>query len=169
MHVNRSFVLTWAATYEQHMGSTEPWLLDEVGPAAVARGHYEPDEFVAIARWKTPRSRQHIAANSDSDVRQITAMAFSGVEPLQHRVLTLLGGVRVPTATALLAVAFPDRHTILDVRSTASLGRLGEWDGQGGYLAYLEVCRGLADRLKVSLRALDRALWRWSKDGYPAS
>jgi hypothetical protein len=48
------------------------------------------------------------------------------------------------------------------------LRRLGEWDGEGGYFTYLHVCRGLADRLSVSLRKLDRALWRWSKDGYPA-
>lgn len=169
MHADRPFVLTWAAAYEKRMGSTEPWLLDVIGPAAAGRGHYEPEEFVAVARWKTPRSRQRIAANSDSDIRQITAMAFSAAEELQHRVLTILEGVRVPTATALLAVAFPDRHTIVDFRSTESLSRLGEWDGQGGYLAYLDVCRSLAVRLEVNLRTLDRALWQWSKHGYPAT
>jgi hypothetical protein len=98
MHIDKSFVLTWAALYEQRMGSTEPWLLDNVVPAAAARGHYEPDEFTAVARWKTPRSRPAIAANSSSDIRQITAMAFAAPESLQHRALTLLHGVGVPTA-----------------------------------------------------------------------
>ena len=168
MHIGKSFVLTWAALYEQRMGSTEPWLLDNVGPVAAARGHYEPEEFTAVARWKTPRSRPAIAANSGSDIRQITAMAFAAPESLQHRALTLLQGVGVPTATALLAVAFPDRHTIIDVRSTGSLDRFGEWDGQGGYSRYLDACRGLATRLDVALRILDRALWQWSKDGYPS-
>jgi hypothetical protein len=168
MHIGKSFVLTWSARYEQRMGATEPWLLDTVGPAAATRGHYEPDEFTAVARWKTPRSRPAIAANSGSDIRQITAMAFAAPEPLQHRALTLLHGVGVPTATALLAVAFPDQHTIIDVRSTGSLDRLGEWDGQGGYLRYLEACRGIASRLDVALRVLDRALWQWSKTGSPS-
>ena len=94
MHIGKSFVLTWAALYEQRMGSTESWLLDNVGPVAAARGHYEPDEFIAVARWKTPRSRPAIAANSGSDIRQITAMAFAAPESLQHRALTLLQGGR---------------------------------------------------------------------------
>jgi hypothetical protein len=113
VHIGKSFVLTWAALCEQRMGSTEPWLLDNVGPAAAARGHCEPDEFTAVARWKTPRSRPAIAANSGSDIRQITAMVFAAPESLQHRALTLLHGVGVPTATALLAVAFPDRPAAL--------------------------------------------------------
>src|ERR1700722_2080728 len=159
MRIDRSFVLSWAALYEQHMDSTEPKLLGEVGPAAAARGHYEPDGFTEVARWKTPRSRPSILANSYSDIRQITAMAFAAPEPVQHRALTLLKGVSVPTATALLAVSFPRQHTIIDVRSTESLGRLDEWDGQGGYLRYLDVCRGIATRLEVALRTLDRALW----------
>jgi hypothetical protein len=29
------------------------------------------------------------------------------------------------------------------------------------------VCRRLANEFEVDLRTLDRALWRWSKDGYP--
>ena len=87
---------------------------------------------------------------------------------MQHRVLTLLNGVRAPTATALLAVALPNQHTILDFRGTEALKRLGEWDGTGGYIAYLDVCRSMAARLDIDLRTLDQALWRWSKDGYPA-
>ena len=89
-------------------------------------------------------------------------MAFAAPERLQHRVLTPLSGVRVPTANALLAVAFPDRHTIIDFRSTEALKRLRMWDGTGGYLTYLEVCSRLAGRLDSDLRTLDRALWRWS-------
>jgi hypothetical protein len=163
----RAWGRTWAGRYVEHMGDTEPHLLDEVGPAVAARGYYEPEEFAGVARWTTARSRSRIASNPPDDVRDITAAAFAAPEHLQHRILTLLDGVRVPTATALLAVAFPGRHTILDFRSTAALERLGEWDGAGGYLAYLGVCRCLAARIEVDLRTLDRALWRWSKDGYP--
>lgn len=145
----------------------EPRLFEEVGPAAAARGFYELDEFAVVSRWKTPRSRRRIATNSGDDVRDASALAFAAPERLQHRILTLLDGIGAPTATALLAVAFPDRHTIVDFRGTQALGRLGEWDGTGGYLSYLDVCRRLAGRLEIDLRTLDRALWRWSKDGYP--
>jgi len=165
--VNSRFVTAWAAEYERHMGLVEPWLLGDVGPVAASRGFYEPDEFVAIARWETPRSKKLIAANPESDVREVTRMAFAASEQLQHRLLTVLSGVHVRTATALLTVAFPEHHTVLDIRSTEALLRLKEWDGHGGYPAYLVVCRAIAKRLKVDLRTLDRALWQWSKVGYP--
>ena len=123
MPADQAFVHRWAQAYETRMSSTEPWLLCEVGPAAAERGHYEPEAFAAVAHWKTPRSRSRIASNPASDVRDLTAIAFTAPEALQHRVLTLLDGVRVPTATALLAIAFPGQHTILDVRSTEALTR----------------------------------------------
>jgi hypothetical protein len=46
--------------------------------------------------------------------------------------------------------------------------RREEWDGLGGYLGYLDACRSLAARLAVALHTLDRALWQWSKNGYPS-
>jgi len=30
------------------------------------------------------------------------------------------------------------------------------------YLAYLDVCRQLADAHRITVRDLDRALWQWS-------
>lgn len=160
-------MLAWADSYEQAMPREEARLLGEVGPVVAARGHYEPDEFVAVARWKTPRTGPRIATNSDLDIREITAVAFHAPERLQHRVLTVLDGVGVPTATALLTIAFPDQHTVLDYRVTESLARLGVWGGSGGYVEYLSACRSLATRWKIGLRTLDRALWQWSKDGSP--
>jgi hypothetical protein len=168
MRANQRFVLGWAAEYVANMDPLEVRLLGDVGPAAAARGHYEPDEFAEVARWKSPRSSRRIAGNSTSDIRDITGLAFGAPERLQHHVLRLLDGVGEPTATALLAIAFPDRHTIIDVRGREALQRLGEWDAKGGYLPYLDACRRLAARVDVDLRTLDRALWQWSKDGYPA-
>jgi hypothetical protein len=165
--VTGEWVRQWAKAYTAKMGALEPRLLDEVGPSVQARGFYEPAELTEVARWKTQRSKSRIASNPPEDVRDITRLALSAPDRVQHRVLTLLDGIRVPTATALLTVVFPERHTILDVRSTEALGRLGAWDGTGGYRTYLDICRRLADGAGVDLRTLDRALWRWSKDGYP--
>ncbi len=99
--------------------------------------------------------------------RRRPQIALHSPTRLQHRVLTLLNGVQVPMATALLAVAMPDRHTIFDVRSSETLARIGAWDGHGGYPSYREVSVRVAGVLGVSLRTLDRALWQWSKLGYP--
>lgn len=162
------FIRQWSSAYEAGMPEEEIRLFDVVGPAVRARGHFEPEELRAATAWKTKRSRSRVARNSDDDIRDITRTALAAPERLQHRILCLLSGVQVATATALLAVALPDRHTVMDVRSIEALRRLDEWDGAGGYPAYLEVCRRLAADAGVDLRTLDRALWRWSKDGYPS-
>jgi hypothetical protein len=158
-------VTTWAGRYGTP--DDEVRLIDEVGSAVRARGWFEPDEFAAVAAWKTPRSKPRVAANAADDVRAITRLALTAPEHLQHRVLTLLQGVQEPTATALLAVVLPERHTVFDVRAADALARVGEWDGLGGYPAYLAACRRVARRTGVDLRTLDRALWQWSKAGYP--
>ena len=128
----------------------------------------------STSRTSSPRSRSggrrsqsRVAGNPTSDVRDITTMAFAAPEPLQHRILTLLGGVRVPTATALLTVGSPTSTP----SSTSAARRRSPASGSGtakvASLTYLDVCRRLAKRLSVDLRTLDRALWRWSKDGHP--
>lgn len=165
--LDSDWVRTYSNRYVERMSDVEPALFAVVGPTVARRGHYEPDELAAVARWKTPRSQSRIASNTVDDVVDISSTALAAPERVQHRVLTLLAGVGVPTATALLAIVLPERHTVLDVRSTEALRRVGEWDGLGGYEVYLQVCRRLAGRLDVDLRTLDRALWRWSKDGYP--
>ena len=61
--LDRAWVRTWADRYFEQMGEAESYLLGEVGPSAEPRGYYEPDGLAAVARWKTPRSRERIAAN----------------------------------------------------------------------------------------------------------
>jgi hypothetical protein len=153
--------------YEAGTPEEESLLFDEIGPAVRPQSDDLHDRFAPVAEWKTPGSKSRVAANSAEDVRVVTWMALSAPERLQHRVLVLLQGVHVPTASALGAVALPDRHTVFDVRSTEALRCLGFWDGKGGHLAYLEVCSSPDRRTPVDLRTLDHALWRWSKAGYP--
>jgi hypothetical protein len=167
MAIKKAFVAKWSRAYLAGLPSAEVDLLERVGPAVAARGHYERDEFLAVGRWKSPRPGKHLAANTGDDIVDVTRIALHSPTRLQHRVLTLLNGVQVPMATALLAVAMPDRHTIFDVRSSEALARIGAWDGHGGYPSYREVSVRVAGALSVSLRTLDRALWQWSKLGYP--
>ena len=79
--------------------------------------------------------------------------------------LLKLRGVGVPIASTLLHFAFPEDYPILDVRALEALGSpprsvypVSLW------LSYLEACRELASRHRVSIRTLDKALWQWSKE-----
>lgn len=76
-----------------------------------------------------------------------------------------LDGVGVPTASTLLHFAFPDRYPILDVRALQSLGCAARSAYPISFwLEYLAACRNIADRHKVTVRTLDKALWEHSKE-----
>jgi len=76
-----------------------------------------------------------------------------------------LSGVRWATASVLLHFGHQDRYPILDYRALVSFGVTGNvnftipfWN------AYVAVCRTIDDQTKLGMRALDRALWQWSKE-----
>lgn len=136
------------------------------GAAARARGHYTRSEFIDLCRWKTPRSTPRVAANKPKAVARETGRAFA-TDGEAERMLALLelDGVGVPTASTLLFFAFPDAYPILDVRALDSLGvRPRSQYPVSFWLAYLDTCRGLADRHGVDIRTLDKALWQHSKE-----
>ncbi len=140
-------------------------LFEEVGPRVADRGFYERDEFLDVVRWKNSRGLGHAEGNAAVEVQEASRLAFMATDPWSWQILTLLSGVRTAVASAVLTVAFPDRYTVIDRRAVGTLRtakRLGdEWPS---YDRYLELCRAIADEVGVSLRTLDRALWKYSQE-----
>ncbi len=136
------------------------------GAAARARGHYTRSEFIEVCRWKTPRSTPRVAANKPKAVARQTGRAFAtNDEAVRMQALLELAGVGVPTASTLLFFVFPDAYPILDVRALESLGvKPRSQYPVSFWLAYLDTCRALASRHEVDIRALDKALWQYSKE-----
>jgi hypothetical protein len=136
------------------------------GAAARAMGHYTRDGFLTVCRWKTGRSRSKVEANDSGSIVRATAAALSTTdESRRMEALLALGGVGVPTASALLHFAFPSDYPILDVRALESLGRRGRTEYSVSFwVSYVSACRRLADSSGVSIRTLDKALWQHSKE-----
>ena len=89
----------------------------------------------------------------------------SSDEALNIDLLRLLRGVAWPTASVILHFCDARPYPILDVRVLWSLG----YDTPTRYtmefwLAYVEYTRGLAERLGVDMRAVDKGLWQYSKE-----
>lgn len=133
---------------------------EAVGRTAKARGWFTKREFLDICRWKTPRAIDHCAENSEQFIKWATRTALSStLEEARIKSLTLLQGVKWPTASVILHFAHRDRYPILDVRALWSMGyskppRYDFWL----WWAYTKQCRRLAARQGVSMRTLDRAL-----------
>jgi hypothetical protein len=122
-----------------------------------------------IGEWKTPRIRPQILRNTETRVRALTGAAFLAEnEATRLRALLGLRGVGVAVASVVLHFADPGRYPIYDVRVRAALRRTG-WrqpfpPTPAGWEAYTAVLRALAARHRVSLRTLDKALWRLGGD-----
>lgn len=157
----------WSVEYDYPAADTRPFA---IGAAAKSRGHLTRQEFLDLARWKTPRSRKQCERNDPAFIREVTTVALATPsERLAIEVLTLLHGVSWPTASVILHFCSHYRYPILDFRALWSLSCDAQpadydyplWQG------YVQFTRKLADKAKVDMRTLDRALWAYSKAHQP--
>lgn len=159
-------VTRWAAEYSYPPGDDKPIA---IGEKARIQGFLTRDEFLAIARWKSPRPSNHHLKNDDEMVREVTRFALgTPVESLRLRVLTLLDGVGLRTASAVLHLCHRDPYPMMDVRALWSIGiETKSVDWEAVWPEYVKVCRGLASAAGVDMRTLDRALWAYSEKQGP--
>jgi hypothetical protein len=133
----------------------------------IAAGDRTRDDLMAIFEWKTRgRGRSRPARNADAEIRDALDLATTArTERAAIAVLTGLGGVDVPVASAVMTAIDPGRFTIIDFRALWSLGveRRSPYYSVGYYLDYLAACRRIAAEAGTDLRVLDRALWGYSK------
>lgn len=171
--LSKPFVEHWSNRYDREITeqerADEAVVFDDIGPAVATRSYFTKVELLQVGRWKTRERSQHLLRqNSGEDVRAVTRLALEAPDNFGFRMLCLLKGVAVPTASALLTVWDPEKYTVTDIRLNNAMVALGENPGRvDDYLPYLDFCRGKASTLKVSLRDLDRALWTWEKAGQP--
>ncbi|HEV2133596.1 MAG TPA: hypothetical protein VGR47_04985 [Terracidiphilus sp.] len=164
-----------AEEYWQQAGEKEQLLEKAAFDAgeAIRNGEYTLANLEAIVRWKSERIVQYLIANSTEKIKRVLAVAASPDSSTGDAVKALLElhGVDISIASAILAAIFPERYTVLDFRSLEALGHARH--DVHFYEEYLAFCKRLAESEIVQpqsdlpaptpLRALDRALWEWSK------
>jgi hypothetical protein len=140
---------------------------------AIRNGDYSLANLEAIVRWKSERVVHYLIGNSNEKIKNALAVAASPDAMTGEAVKALidLHGVDIPMATAILAAIYPERYTVLDYRALEALGHARH--DVRFYEEYLAFCKRLAESEIVKpqsdlpaptpLRALDRALWQWSR------
>ena len=130
------------------------------------RGYLTKQELHTIARWKSPRRAALTLENTNDFINEITERAFTPADDWTKLLtLTQLQGIGQPTASAILHLYDEGDYPILDIHALWSVGM--EWTARTSYpfwLDYIELCRNTANRNNVSMRELDRALWKYSAD-----
>ncbi len=131
---------------------------------AIRDGTYTRANVKVIFCWKTKgRGITRLDKNSDAEIRDALSLATAArTERAAISVLRGLQGVDTPVASAILTAIDPERYTVIDFRALEALGNETNDRSVNFYLNYLDACRQLAKKHKVSLRDFDRALWRWS-------
>jgi hypothetical protein len=159
-------LLHWASRYS-YPGEVE--IEKRVGPMARARGWLTREEFLALCRWKTPRSQPRCAENREDLVREVTRIALSAAgEEIKIKALLMLGGVSWPTASVILHFCARGRYPILDFRALWSVG-LRQVPVYTFPLWWEYTCfvREIQHRTGLPMRTIDRALWQYSKERQP--
>ncbi len=169
LRFSQSEIRDLAARYDNEMNERDRRLTAtitrDVFPSYVRNGFLTKAEFLAVCAWKTPRSKPRCESNDANLIREVSALVKSTEsERLRIQIWTLLAGVKWPTASVFLHFAFPNRYPILDFRALWSL----KADVPAQYTFsfwsdYTKFCRDLARRSCVTMRVLDKALWKYSE------
>ena len=154
----------------------ENYLFDVVQPRFVEQGYLSAFDFFCIVIWKANRSKSKIAKrllsrghkDLDMAVRELTtgiAQQIDSKSRLCYLWLNQEWGFRLPMASAILTVLYPNEFTVYDIRVRSVLNDHFDlesitnfdnlWAGYQRYKAKVEE----AAPTSLSLRDKDRYLW----------
>ena len=157
----------WQGKYEYPVDETR---LENSRPNIQSRGYLSKSDLRAVCLWKSPRSARRMETNTEEYVAEVTAFALGArTDRASIQALTLLDGVGWPTASVILHFYAERRFPILDFRALWSVGLevLPQYNFDF-WQVYACFCRDVAERVGISMRSLDRALWQYSKSNQSA-
>ncbi len=131
------------------------------------------DDFEQILRWKLRqqygRVKHLTCKNTVEVIHDITAVAFSikhkdndYLLDLRIKLLTVLKGVEIPVASAILALCFPEQYAVIDFRGWRQIFGEGKHSFTlNEYKRYLKEIKGLANELGWLPQEVDLAIWAY--------
>lgn len=150
----------------------EQYLFNEVGPAFRKTGQLTDKDFLCILIWKSNRSKtknfKKLMKTTDSKIRGRASQLAKDIhnQPTSREKLYVLikdWKFRLPTASAILTVLYPDDFTIYDARVCSVINRFYGLADKSFDCLWAEYekfikCVNKASQEK-SLRDKDRYLW----------
>lgn len=156
----------------------EAHLFDVVGPRFRRQGTLSAYDFFRIVRWKANRAISKVAkrlqGESGTDLEKAVSSLtrqLSAASDAQERFLVLVRGwrLRLPIASAILTVLYPEDFTVYDVRACDQVrgfhGLSARQSPDTLWRGYLEFKAAVerAAPAGLSLRDKDRFLWARSR------
>ena len=131
-------------------------------------GYLSQSELRQMAKWKDRFVPSKIDKNPPGLIEQITGEAF-GLDDDWEKIEKLkeIYGVAASVASVILHLYDQKKYPILDVHALRTIGidnKKVNYD-EPFWRKYVNLCRAKAERYNVSMRALDRALYKYSESG----
>ena len=131
-------------------------------------GYLSQPELREMAKWKDRFVPSKIDQNPPGLIERITGETF-GLDDDWEKIKKLkeIYGVAESVASVILHLYNRRKYPILDVHALRSIGidnREVNYD-EPFWRKYVNLCRAKADHYDVSMRALDRALYKYSQSG----
>ena len=132
-------------------------------------GYLLKTELSEMGQWKHRTLPSKINQNPEGFIERITAEAFSFNDDWEKLIkLKEIHGVAQSVASVILHLYDEGDYPILDHHALRSVQITEEYVRGPEYpfwQEYVDLCRAEADRYDVSMRTLDRALWKYSESG----
>ena len=133
-------------------------------------GYLLETELLKMGEWKHSDLPYWMDDYPPGHIQEITAEAFrlSGDWEKLIKLTEIIRGVRRSVASVILHFYDSQKYPILDRHALRSVGICEECARGPEYpfwQEYVDLCRAKAERYDVSMRTLDRALWKYSKSG----
>lgn len=151
----------------------ENYILGEVRDHFAHDGYLSAFDFFCIIIWKANRSKSKVAkrllahtSNLESGIKSLTSELFKANSDKEKlRILIKDYGFRLPTASAILSLLYPNNFTIYDVRVCEILPKFKKLSAVSDYeklwLGYTDFIKNVRDYMpkEASLRNIDKHLW----------
>jgi hypothetical protein len=162
---NLSELLTMELTTKEHNSTNA--IISSVCEVK-RRGFFNKEQFLKMGIWKSPRPKKWYESNDENKIIKISRQALNASkEEDKIEYLTLLKGVSIPVASALLALIDPINYGVIDIRVWQLMYLYGEVDskpsGKGfrinDWCNYLSILRKYAKKFNVKTRNIERTLF----------
>jgi hypothetical protein len=162
----------------------ERYLFDEVGPLFRKEGTFRPEDLFLILIWKANRAKKRhlkrLIKISGGSYRVAVSMLSHDLSKARSpkarlQVLMATWKFRLPTATAILSVLYPDEFSVYDYRVCGELKRmdkrndfrkLANWSSKSAWAGYLDFLDAVRKSAPAELSLRDKDRWFWGQSLY---
>lgn len=166
MRLSEKDLVEYSKRYDLHYANSDDRIIEnDLKNYFKLHRYLDKEHFIKLCLWKSKRPKKQYENNDELTIKEITQFSLSTIsERARIEALTILSGVSYPVASVILHFAFPDEYSILDFRAIWSLDieEPKKYDF-AFWQKYTSIIQEIANRNKLEIRTLDKALWEYSK------